>query len=362
MSHPYRGRSSFTYWKTAVASVDVGMHDPVTEVPFRITRNDEVATAGSCFAQHIARSLRDQNYKYMITESASNALPEDGENYGVFTARYGNIYTTRQLVQLFDRAYYLVRPRETVWRGSDAKYVDPFRPQIAAKGWTNADDMHASRERHLSCVRDMFEGCDVFIYTLGLTECWIGLEDGMAYPIAPGVILRDCDDSRYQFVNLRVSQMVSDILLFIDKLRTVNKNVKIIITVSPVPLIATAENQHVLLSNTYSKSALRVVADEASINRKDVAYFPSYEIIAGPQSRSRYYAADLRSVTDEGVANVMSIFSKHFLSDINLPSADSIDVSTSAADAKEAPKYEDHYTQISQIICDEELIVRDNQN
>ena len=37
---------------------------------------------------------------------------------------------------------------------------------------------------------------------------------------------------------------------------------KCIISVSPVPLIATATNQHALVANTYSKSVLRAAAGE----------------------------------------------------------------------------------------------------
>jgi hypothetical protein len=80
-----------------------------------------------------------------------------------------------------------------------------------------------------------------------------------------------------------------------------------------VPLIATFEPQHVLVSTTYSKAALRVVAEIAARSLKDIAYFPSYEIITGPQARGRYYAEDLREVTPDGVAHVMSIFKRHFL-------------------------------------------------
>jgi hypothetical protein len=82
-----------------------------------------------------------------------------------------------------------------------------------------------------------------------------------------------------------------------------------------VPLIATYENRHVLVSTTYSKSALRVVADAVSRNISGVDYFPSYEIIAGPQSRGRFFANDLRTVTPEGVEAVMDVFARHYLTD-----------------------------------------------
>ncbi|MES2303044.1 MAG: GSCFA domain-containing protein, partial [Pseudomonadota bacterium] len=85
-------------------------------------------------------------------------------------------------------------------------------------------------------------------------------------------------------------------------------------TVSPVPLVATAENRHALVATTYSKSVLRVVAEEVARTDSRVEYFPSYEIITGSYSRGRYFESDLRSVTPEGVAHVMRVFMKHFSS------------------------------------------------
>jgi hypothetical protein len=78
-----------------------------------------------------------------------------------------------------------------------------------------------------------------------------------------------------------------------------------------VPLVATAGNGHVLTATTYSKSVLRVAAGLVAAQEPDVAYFPSYEVITGPQARGRYVAEDLRSVTEDGVDRVMTLFFRH---------------------------------------------------
>ena len=81
--------------------------------------------------------------------------------------------------------------------------------------------------------------------------------------------------------------------------------------------MATISDRHVLAATTYSKSVLRVAVDAVVRENHDVDYFPSYEIITGPQSRGRYFAEDLRSVRPEGVAQVMKIFGRHYLSEAN---------------------------------------------
>ena len=61
-----------------------------------------------------------------------------------------------------------------------------------------------------------------------------------------------------------------------------------ILTVSPVPLVATAAGKHVLVATTYSKSVLRVACEEVCQKAADVMYFPSYEIITGNYNRGSY--------------------------------------------------------------------------
>ena len=81
---------------------------------------------------------------------------------------------------------------------------------------------------------------------------------------------------------------------------------RVIITVSPVPLVATATDQHVLVATTYSKAVLRVAAGEVAAALPEVVYFPAYELVTGPQAPGEYYAEDKRDVTPEGVGAVMN--------------------------------------------------------
>ena len=88
----------------------------------------------------------------------------------------------------------------------------------------------------------------------------------------------------------------------------INPGVRVILTVSPVPLVATAEPNHVLAATTYSKSVLRVAAEAAARRHSEVRYFPSYEIVTGPQAPKDFFEADRRSVSSAAVAAVMDAF------------------------------------------------------
>lgn len=315
-SHPYSDLPDYAYWRRGVTNVAPGQLDPVVEARFRFGARDKVATAGSCFAQHIGRYLEAIGCNYLVTERAHPLIGPKAErmlNYGLFTARYGNIYTSRQLLQLMERAYGRLSPEENVWKHDVGLVLDPFRPNIQPGGYNSERELEFDRERHFAAVREAFETLDVFVFTLGLTEAWRSRADGVVFPLCPGVAGGRFSAKEHEFINLDVDDVVSDMATFILRLRGVNPRARVILTVSPVPLVATAEPRHVLVSTVYSKSALRVACERLTRQFEGVAYFPSYEIVAGGFASKNYFAADGRSVTDEGVTHVMGVFGKHFL-------------------------------------------------
>ena len=313
-SQPYASLGSHQFWRTAVASARMGEVDPVGPVRFRIDPEDKVASIGSCFAQHISGRLQDAGVKYHVTEAKT---PEMGaeeakrRSFGVFSARYGNVYTARQLVQLMGRAFGDFEPTEKAWRRPDGRLVDPFRPLIEPDGYETEQEVENSRSEHLAAVRRLFETLDVLVVTLGLTEAWRSKRDGAVFPVAPGVVAGELNLAAHEFINFGSDEIARDLAEVLRRMAGVNPRAKLILTVSPVPLVATCENRHVLVSNTVSKSALRVAADAVCRDNDRVQYFPSYEIINSSFSRGAYFAENLRSVTPRGVDHVMRLFFRH---------------------------------------------------
>jgi hypothetical protein len=354
--HPYRRLPSQHFWRAAVSMAgptglepDGGGFDPVGELPFRIGPGDQVAAAGSCFAQHIARNLRGAGFHFLQTEAA-------GEDDSPFSARFGNIYTACQLHQLMLRAYGLMRPVDEVWRLPSGRFVDPFRPQILGENGAGLDSAEAvimARDAHLMAVREMFERCTVFIFTLGLTEAWLA-EDGAALPVPPGVLSVQAGARQAHFKNFTSSEVCTHLEAVVADLCLINPDVRIILTVSPVALAATYEPRHVSLSNGLSKAALRLAAEEMRQRHARVCYFPSYEIVTALSNAPLAYEADLRSVSPHGVAQVMGLFNRHMLSNADRPAA----AASGMAPAQAAPsaEYRADFAARSRIICDEDLL------
>jgi len=93
-----------------------------------------------------------------------------------------------------------------------------------------------------------------------------------------------------------------------DMAERANPDIRFLLTVSPVPLTATASGEHVLAATIYSKSVLRAVAGQLFHERANVEYFPSYEIITSSLSRGAYFESNLRSVRADGVKAAMDTF------------------------------------------------------
>ncbi|TAJ85656.1 MAG: GSCFA domain-containing protein [Reyranella sp.] len=347
------------FWRRSVAEVAPGEVDPVVGWKLKIGRDTKVATAGSCFAQHIARRLRSSGYHYFVSEQPPIKFgPEitTSFNYGTFSARYGNIYTSRQLLQLIQRAYGLFKPVDDMWTAADGSIIDPYRPTIQPGGFPTLAEFKLSREQHLAAVRRMFEELDVFVFTLGLTECWTNVEDGAAYPICPGASGGTFDPKLHKFVNLDVADVCADMKGFAELLRRVNPNSKIMLTVSPVPLVATAEAAHVLTATTYSKSVLRVAAQTLANQLPEVHYFPSYEIITGPHARGAYYAEDAREVVEDGVAHVMRTFFAHATSDGTTSASDTGGPAAQKVANRAERRRIRQMRRLFEVICDEKLL------
>lgn len=310
MSHPYKELDPNAFWRASVGERHITDVEGLWE-PIELSPNHRVATAGSCFAQHIGRNLQNRGAKFLDVEPPVAAFSTKDEarrwGFGVFSARYGNIYTSRQLLQLFLEAHGHRRPDEQVWE-KDGRFFDALRPSVDPIGQGSVEDVLKLRERHLAAVRRMFRELDLFVFTLGLTEGWEAVSDGTIYPVAPGTVAGTYTTRNYRFRNLRYAQVKKEMLEFWNMLKEINPTARMLLTVSPVPLAATASRKHVLVATTYSKSVLRAVAGDLAHDDKDISYFPSYEIITAPAARGMFYEPDLRNVNQSGVDVVMNHF------------------------------------------------------
>ncbi len=308
--NPYATRPGSSFWRTAVANRHMLDMTELWNPKFNIRLDQPVVTFGSCFATHIGRSLAARGFRWLVTETAPYGLSKESAknfNYGIFSARTGNIYTTTLLEQWTSWAIGAVVPPSEVWE-KDGRFFDPFRPRVEPNGFESVAELRSSRDEAIMAFRACIEKASYFVFTMGLTESWVNEPGHYEYPMCPGTAAGEFDAGVHTFVNQDFNTILQSLASSMVLMNKVRPALKFILTVSPVPLTATMSDKHVLVATMHSKSILRAVAGQLAANRKNVDYFPSYEIINSPAFRGAFLEPNQRDVNHTGVDFVMNTF------------------------------------------------------
>lgn len=271
-----------------------------------------IGSAGSCFAFEIAKVFQQGGYNYVVTErndDPNSGVLIDGYNpgdeYAKFCANYGILFNTPSFLQLAEKAFGLKQFNKVLISSESGYLMDPYRENVLfASKKAYLDDY----DKHVEAVRASFLQCKVFVVTLGLNECW-EMHDGT-------VISRNPRKNMYQLVKhktLTVAENVDNIQRFFDIIKAHNPDFKLIISVSPIPFLATgrADEQHIISANCHSKSVLRVAADELVSKNEDMYYLPSYELVT--ECIEEPWEADCRHVKPDTVKKVVNMFKEIFV-------------------------------------------------
>ncbi len=277
-----------------------------------LNRQTPVGSAGSCFASEIAKYLQQRNYNYVVTEFAdkpeSEALVEGyevGSGKALFSANFGILFNTPSLRQLAEKAFGLRQFTQHLLLAEEGFYVDPYRENVCFK---SKQAYLRDYPKHITAIKRVLLESEVFIFTAGLNECW-ELRDGT-------VISRNPRPGFHHFLQhktLSVQENIDNIVEFYRQVKQRNPKFKLILTLSPVPFLATARanTHHVVEANTHSKAVLRVALDEVVQRYEDIYYLPSYEIVT--ECIEQPWQADHRHVTEETVMKVMDLFEEMFV-------------------------------------------------
>lgn len=316
MPHPYKQFAERNFWARAVSDTPWQNVFDQERGKFEVQASDLIATAGSCFAQRIATHLRTKGFSRTIFERAHPLVTAERASalgYDTFSARYGNVYTTRQLRQLVDEAFGLRPPIFDFAPARSGQILDLMRPTVNDGGFGSAVEAQADRLYHLGQVREMLVQADVFIFTLGLTETWSSPDGSVVYGTHPNVATGLDSRQGCLPLSLDYQEVYNDLVYVINGLRQHNPRLKFIFTVSPVALAATHQDKHVLSATSYSKSVLRAVAGRIADSAPYVDYFMSFELFNCAQSFGQFLSSDLRDVSKRGVGIAMQLFETLYL-------------------------------------------------
>lgn len=272
--------------------------DPVYDPrPGLITRQTPVASMGSCFAAEIKKWIQAHGYRYVERGTGQALTGQSGP--------WGNLYTTQSIRQLIEFAFAGWRPVEKFWRHK-GRLMDPYR---SATTWADESEMEREREALAGHIRDIIAEARVLICTMGLCEAMRSAADGAAFFRYPP---RDVfDPSRHEPHWYGVDENLANLERVYSLLRAANPDLRLIVTLSPVPMRATLRRERAIVADEISKSTLRVTLDEFCRRHPDVVYMPSYEIIKRLEPRGAW-EGDNRHVLPHAVARIMRLFMSNY--------------------------------------------------
>ena len=96
----------------------------------------------------------------------------------------------------------------------------------------------------------------------------------------------------------RYGEVTDDLQAVRTLLQRFNPAMSMILTVSPVPLTATATGDHVLAATAQAKATLRAAAGDFAADTDGVDYFPSFELVTSHATGGPWFEPNLRAVSE----------------------------------------------------------------
>jgi hypothetical protein len=254
------------------------------EPPHWLSKRTKLLAIGSCFAINFSRWISLHGVE-------------------VLSAGWGMHYNPATILHEL-RLAAGEPPKGITWRAIDPDgiltLIDARRHMITG---TSDCELEALKHSILSRSRPNFMRATAFLITLGLSEVWEELTDGMwtiVNQIPPPSIF---DPAKHRNRTLSVSEaeeLIREIILLIRIAR--GPDPTIVLTVSPVPLRKTASGMDARISNCYSKSVL-IAALHSTLARRpeNVYYFPAYEMFWGVPPAEMLWQHDGRHPTKAAI-------------------------------------------------------------
>jgi hypothetical protein len=167
-------------------------------------------------------------------------------------------------------------------------------------------------EAERQAYADEFGRAGAFVFTFGLAEVWEDRETGGVF--WRGVPEEIFDADRHRFRLTTVEENAANIRRIVELCGQLNPTAPVVLTLSPVPLMATFREASCMTADCVSKSVLRVALDQVmSDGRKGVYYWPSYEVVRWAGAHLPWPAYGLhnrkpRDVSKRIVAEIIDAF------------------------------------------------------
>jgi tetratricopeptide (TPR) repeat protein len=185
-----------------------------------------------------------------------------------------------------------------------SEYINTTFANRVFVDWLRDDEIDpAIRDRIVELLKDeskektlaVIKSSDVFILTLGVAAAFFDRTTGAFVLPRPSALNSRALAEKYLFRTASVQENADNVRYLIDFVRSIAPDIRVVVTVSPVPLLASFEYESAVQADCLSKSTMRLVAHEVVNNSgiENILYWPSFEVFRwGGSNASNYFAAD----------------------------------------------------------------------
>ncbi|HET6442543.1 MAG TPA: GSCFA domain-containing protein [Phycisphaerae bacterium] len=249
---------------------------------------------GSCFASEVRLWLEEQGYCVFGVGEGGQEPPRP-------------LYNALSIRQEFERAFGRFEPSEPLWRtriDGEVILLDPYRHNAAFGSEATAEaELREYREK----LARMLRQADLVILTIGQAEVWYSRRDGAVYSAIPPADV--CDATSDAWRRTTEKENAEALTRCLDLLAIEAPGARTVLTLSPVPLLATFQAKEAVAADMANKRLLRRAIRRAIRERPGRAdYFPSFELVRSLGRKA--WRPDGRHVSAWGVVQVMQAFER----------------------------------------------------
>lgn len=235
----------------------------VTPSDWKINHLSKILTIGSCFADVLGNQLQNKKFS-------------------VFNNPFGTVFNPLAIAKLIDLSLDHKPPHPGLYH-QDADGIWMHHDFHSSLWATSRIDLEQKLLEKQKSVNQFLREANVLVITLGTAYAYRHRNTN--------VLVGNCHKvPSAHFVKelLHLDQINISIEHLLFKLQSLRRDLRIILTVSPV-----RHTKDTLPLNQVSKSTLRLVCHRLTEKFRQVDYFPSYEIMVDELRDYRYYKADL---------------------------------------------------------------------
>ena len=246
-----------------------------------IDYGSKILLIGSCFSEHLFNYLDDAKYSAFLNPCGISFNPSSITN---------SIYYAQGFSEL----------KETEIKENMGTFFHyDFHSSFSN---TTQEKIYESILKHLKKAKE-YSKPDVLIISLGTS---------FVYKVkSTGELVNNCHkipQDEFEKIFLTSDETVDILSKGFDSMINENKDLKIIITVSPVRHLKDG-----MVENSRSKANLINACHRLTLNYDNVSYFPSFEILIDELRDYRFYKDDMVHPSDAAVSYILENFEQFFM-------------------------------------------------